>query len=42
MDNARVSRPSEDTWGQVIFEQEAGSILRRYDEVGGILLHSGS
>ncbi|KIR80880.1 myosin I binding protein [Cryptococcus gattii E566] len=32
MDNAGVPRPSGNAWGQVIFEQEAGSILRRYDE----------
>nr|ODN93909.1 hypothetical protein L203_00077 [Cryptococcus depauperatus CBS 7841] len=29
--NARIDRPSEG-WGQVIFEQEAGSIIRKYDE----------
>lgn len=38
MDNAGVPRPSGNAWGQVIFEQEAGSILRRYDEVSGCIL----
>ncbi|WVR06418.1 hypothetical protein IAU60_003449 [Kwoniella sp. DSM 27419] len=31
MDNARIPRPASE-WGQVVFEQEAGSILRRYDD----------
>ncbi|WVF68909.1 hypothetical protein IAT40_003682 [Kwoniella sp. CBS 6097] len=31
MDHAHISRPQQG-WGQIIFEQEGGSILRRYDE----------
>ncbi|WWC70854.1 uncharacterized protein I206_104806 [Kwoniella pini CBS 10737] len=31
MDQAQLPRPSQG-WGQVVFEQEAGSILRRYDD----------
>lgn len=32
-DQAHLTRP-EQGWGQVVFEQEAGSVLKRYDEVG--------
>ncbi|WVW84772.1 hypothetical protein I302_106807 [Kwoniella bestiolae CBS 10118] len=33
MDNAQLPRPNlEKGWGQVVFEQEGGSILRRYDD----------
>ncbi|WVQ96424.1 hypothetical protein IAU59_003529 [Kwoniella sp. CBS 9459] len=31
MDHAHIPRPQQG-WGQIIFEQEGGSILRRYDE----------
>lgn len=32
MDGAHVPRP-EQSWGQVVYEQEAASVLKRYDEV---------
>ncbi|WWC96190.1 hypothetical protein V866_003057 [Kwoniella sp. B9012] len=33
MDSAQLPRPdTEKGWGQVVFEQEGGSILRRYDD----------
>jgi hypothetical protein len=35
MDNAQLPRPQQ-TWGQVVFEQESSSVLKRYDEVNRI------
>lgn len=32
MDSAGLPRPQQ-SWGQVVYEQEAGSVLKRYDEV---------
>lgn len=31
-EQAHLPRP-EQSWGQVIYEQEAGSVLKKYDEV---------
>ena len=33
MDSAKVSRP-QNGWGQVVYEQEGASTLKKYDEVG--------
>jgi hypothetical protein len=33
LDNAHVARPLSG-WGQLVYEQEASSVLKRYDEVG--------
>ena len=32
LDNAHVARP-QSGWGQLVYEQEASSVLKRYDEV---------
>lgn len=32
IDHAQMPRP-QNSWGQLVFEQEAGSVLKRYDEV---------
>jgi hypothetical protein len=36
MDNAHVARP-QSGWGQLVFEQEAASTLKRYDEVSYVM-----